>query len=42
MPAAKRSLADWGLDYFDLYLIHFPIALKCGSNEPSRPRSAQS
>jgi len=25
---AKRQLADWGLEYFDLFLIHFPIALK--------------
>ncbi|KAG8954938.1 NAD(P)H-dependent D-xylose reductase (XR) [Tulasnella sp. 424] len=25
---AKKQLADWGLDYFDLYLIHFPIALE--------------
>lgn len=25
--AAERSLKDWGLDYFDLYLIHFPIPL---------------
>lgn len=25
---AKRSLADWGLEYFDLFLIHFPIAQK--------------
>lgn len=24
----KRSLSDWGLDYFDLFLIHFPIAQK--------------
>lgn len=27
-PAARKQLADWGLDYFDLYLMHFPIALK--------------
>jgi D-xylose reductase len=27
-PIVKRQLADWGIDYFDLYLIHFPIALK--------------
>jgi D-xylose reductase len=25
---AKKQLADWGIDYFDLYLIHFPVALK--------------
>lgn len=26
--AARASLAYWGLDYFDLYLVHFPLALK--------------
>ena len=31
LPAARRSLADWGLEYFDAYLIHFPIALQCSS-----------
>jgi D-xylose reductase len=27
-PAVERSLRDLGLDYLDLYLVHFPIALK--------------
>lgn len=27
-PSAARQLKDWGIDYFDLYLIHFPIALQ--------------
>lgn len=26
--AAKMQLSHWGLDYFDLFLIHFPIALQ--------------
>lgn len=26
--AAERSLGDLGLDYLDLYLVHFPIALR--------------
>jgi hypothetical protein len=25
---AKWQLNEWGLDYFDLYLIHFPISLE--------------
>lgn len=25
-PMLRRSLDDWGLEYFDLFLIHFPIA----------------
>ena len=27
-PAVERSLHDLGLDYLDLYLVHFPIALE--------------
>ncbi len=26
--ACKKSLEDWGLEYFDLYLVHFPVALQ--------------
>ncbi|KDE02644.1 NAD(P)H-dependent D-xylose reductase xyl1 [Microbotryum lychnidis-dioicae p1A1 Lamole] len=28
VPAAKHELSLWGLDYFDLYLIHFPVSLE--------------
>lgn len=28
IPMAKKQLGLWGLDYFDLFLIHFPIALE--------------
>lgn len=24
----KKQLADWGVDYFDLYYIHFPVSLE--------------
>lgn len=27
-PITRKQLADWGVDYFDLWVIHFPVALK--------------
>ena len=27
-PICRKQLTDWGLDYFDLYIMHFPVALK--------------
>jgi D-xylose reductase len=28
MPICKKQLEDWGIDYFDLYIVHFPVAIK--------------
>ena len=27
-PICKKQLQDWGISYFDLYIVHFPISLK--------------
>ncbi|KAI4281220.1 MAG: hypothetical protein L6R35_005699 [Caloplaca aegaea] len=27
-PICQKQLQDWGIDYFDLYIMHFPISLK--------------
>ncbi|KAH8813254.1 putative NAD(P)H-dependent D-xylose reductase xyl1 [Xylogone sp. PMI_703] len=27
-PICRKQLADWGVDYFDLFIVHFPVALK--------------
>ena len=27
-PICKKQLQDWGVEYFDLYIVHFPISLK--------------
>lgn len=27
-PICRKQLEDWGIDYFDLYIVHFPVALK--------------
>lgn len=36
-PICRRQLADWQIDYFDLYLIHFPVALKYVDPETRYP-----
>jgi D-xylose reductase len=36
-PACERSLRDLGVDYLDLYLVHFPIALEYVSPEVRYP-----
>ncbi|HYW81042.1 MAG TPA: aldo/keto reductase [Thermoguttaceae bacterium] len=36
-PAVERSLRDLGLDYLDLYLIHFPISLRFVAFEDRYP-----
>lgn len=36
-PIVKKQLADWGIDYFDLYYIHFPVSLAYVSPETRYP-----
>jgi D-xylose reductase len=36
-PITRRQLADWQIDYFDLFLIHFPVALEYVDPEVAYP-----
>ncbi|TAQ86393.1 hypothetical protein B7494_g5295 [Chlorociboria aeruginascens] len=36
-PIAKKQLADWAIDYFDLFIVHFPVALKYVAPEVRYP-----
>lgn len=36
-PICKKQLKDWGIDYFDLYIVHFPVSLKYVAPETRYP-----
>lgn len=37
LPACQRSISDLGIDYLDLYLVHFPMAMKYTPIEEQYP-----
>lgn len=42
LPALKKTLTDLNLDYLDLYLMHWPVALQPGVGFPKRPEDFRS
>ncbi|KAF2477518.1 Aldo/keto reductase [Lindgomyces ingoldianus] len=36
-PICRKQLKDWGVDYFDMYYIHFPVSLKYVAPETRYP-----
>lgn len=36
-PICRKQLSDWGIDYFDLFIVHFPVALKYVDPETRYP-----
>lgn len=37
LPAIQRTMKDLQVEYLDLYLIHWPVAIKHGVGFPNRP-----
>lgn len=36
-PIAKKQLQEWGINYFDLYLVHYPVSLQYVDSAHRKP-----